>query len=50
MFEDYTKDFLGEPQVIRQLIPAGSDEGFVSLHLEQGEIFYTPRTTYLKSE
>ena len=50
VFEDYTKDFLGEPQVIRQLIPAGSDEGFVSLHLEQGEIFYTPRTTYLKSE
>lgn len=50
VFEDYTKDFLGEPQVIRQLIPAGSDGGFVSLHLEQGEIFYTPRTTYLKSE
>ena len=50
VFEDYTRDFLGEPQVIRQLIAAGSDEGFLSLCMEPGEVFYTPRTTYLKSE
>lgn len=48
VFEDYTRDFLGEPQVIRRLIAAGSDEGFLSLHMEPGEVFYTPRTTYLK--
>ena len=48
VFEDYTADYSGEPQVIRQLIAAGSDEGFLSLHLEPGESFYTPRTTYLK--
>lgn len=48
VFEDYTRDFLGEPQVIRRLIAAGSDEGFLSLHMELGEVFYTPRTTYLK--
>ena len=48
VFEDYTADYDGEPQVIRQLIAAGSDEGFLSLHLEPGESFYTPRTTYLK--
>ena len=48
VFEDYTADYSGEPQVIRQLIAAGSDEGFQSLHLEPGESFYTPRTTYLK--
>ena len=48
MFEDYTADYSGEPQVIRRLIAAGSDEGFLSLHLEPGESFYTPRTTYLK--
>ena len=47
VFEDYTADYSGEPQVIRQLIAAGSDEGFLSLHLEPGESFYTPRTTYL---
>lgn len=48
VFEDYTADYSGEPQVTRQLIAAGSDEGFLSLHLEPGESFYTPRTTYLK--
>lgn len=48
VFEDYTADYSGEPQVIRRLIAAGSDEGFLSLHLEPGESFYTPRTTYLK--
>ena len=48
VFEDYTRDSLGEPQVIRRLIAAGSDEGFLSLHMEPGEVFYTPRTTYLK--
>lgn len=48
VFEDYTADYSGEPQVIRQLIAAGSDEGFLSLHLEPGGSFYTPRTTYLK--
>ena len=48
VFEDYTADYSGEPQVIRQLIAAGSDEGFLSLHLEPGESFYTPRTTYRK--
>ena len=48
VFEDYTADYSGEPKVIRQLIAAGSDEGFLSLHLEPGESFYTPRTTYLK--
>lgn len=48
VFEDYAADYSGEPQVIRQLIAAGSDEGFLSLHLEPGESFYTPRTTYLK--
>lgn len=48
VFEDYTRDFLGEPQVIRRLIAAGSDEGFLSLHMEPGEVLYTPRTTYLK--
>lgn len=48
VFEDYTADYDGEPQVIRRLIAAGSDEGFLSLHLEPGESFYTPRTTYLK--
>lgn len=48
VFEDYTADYSGEPQVIRQLIAAGSDEGFLSLHMEPGEVFYTPRTTYLK--
>ena len=48
VFEDYTADYSGEPQVIRQLIAAGSDEGFLSLHLEPGESFYAPRTTYLK--
>lgn len=48
VFEDYTRDFLGEPQVIRRLIASGSDEGFLSLHMEPGEVFYTPRTTYLK--
>ena len=48
VFEDYTADYSGEPQVIRQLKAAGSDEGFLSLHLEPGESFYTPRTTYLK--
>ena len=48
VFEDYTRDFLGEPQVIRRLIAAGSDEGFLSLHMESGEVFYMPRTTYLK--
>ncbi|HIS98162.1 MAG TPA: hypothetical protein IAD42_09315 [Candidatus Scatomorpha pullistercoris] len=48
VFEDYTRDFLGEPQVIRRLIAACSDEGFLSLHMEPGEVFYTPRTTYLK--
>ena len=48
VFEDYTRDFLGEPQAIRRLIAAGSDEGFLSLHMEPGEVFYTPRTTYLK--
>ena len=50
VFEDYTRDYLGEPQVTRQLITIDSDEGFLSLHLEPGEVFYTPRTTYLKSE
>ena len=48
VFEDYTADYSGEPQVIRRLIAAGSDEGFLSLHLEPGESFYTPCTTYLK--
>lgn len=48
VFEDYTADYSGEPQVTRRLIAAGSDEGFLSLHLEPGESFYTPRTTYLK--
>ena len=50
VFEDYTRDFLGEPQVIRRLIAAGSDEGFLSLHMEPGEVLYTPRTTCLISE
>lgn len=47
VFEDYTQDYAGEPQVTRQLIAAGDDEGFLSLSLEDGESFYTPRTTTL---
>ena len=47
MFEDYTRDYAGEPQVTRQIIAAGDDEGFLSLSLKDGESFYTPRTTTL---